>query len=176
MKRHLALTASVLILAGVIVGCSSKKEEGPMAETTTTTPSPSGSQIVSPAPNSWDRSVMPNPQPSARPQYRVNEITFSPGTTQSGPEGAGVCREVAAMLKAKGVKKVLLVGFSDASESEGGLAMKRAESVRTCLVSHELRSDQFELASYGSSMAKGDKQQPAQMEHDRRVEIWVLSE
>ncbi|HEX7879632.1 MAG TPA: OmpA family protein [Candidatus Eisenbacteria bacterium] len=176
MKRQLALAASLLLTAALFAGCSSKKDEGPMAETTTQTPTPTGSQILDPHPTSWDRSAMPNPAPSTRPMYRVNEISFAQGTTKSGPEGDGVCREVASSLKAKGVKKVLLIGFTDRSESDGNLAMKRAESVRSCLVSHEMRNDQFEIASYGSSMAKGDKQTPTQMEQDRRVEIWVLSE
>jgi outer membrane protein OmpA-like peptidoglycan-associated protein len=174
MKRHLPIAASLLLIAA-LAGCS-KKDEGPMAETTTQTPSPSGSQVIDPRPNSWDRSAMPSPAPSTRPMYRVNEITFSQGTTVKGPEGEGVCREVATTLKGKGVKKVLLIGFTDRTESDGSLAMKRAESIRSCLVAHEMRNDQFELASYGSSMAKGDKQTPMQMEQDRRVEIWVLSE
>jgi outer membrane protein OmpA-like peptidoglycan-associated protein len=172
MKRHLVMAASLLLVAA-LAGCS--KKEGPMAETTSQTPSPSGSQIIDPRSTSWDRSVMPSPAPSMSPKYRVNEISFAQGTTQSGPEGAGVCREVASTLKSRGVTKVLLIGFTDASE-DGSLAMKRAETVRACLASHEMRNDQFELASYGSSMAKGDKQTPTQMEQDRRVEIWVLSE
>ncbi|MDZ4803412.1 MAG: OmpA family protein [Candidatus Eisenbacteria bacterium] len=175
MNRHLSLAAMALIVATVLNGCS-RKSDGPMAETTGSTPSPTGSQIISPSPTSWDRSVMPTPQPSVRPLYRVNEITFAPGTTQSGPEGQGVCREVATNLLGRNVKKVLLIGFTDMSETDGGLPMKRAESIRSCLVAHGMTAGQVELASYGSSMARGDKQQPAQMEQDRRVEIWVLSE
>ena len=175
MKRQLVMAASLLLVAAALNGCSNKKE-GPMAETTSQTPSPTGSQIIDPHPTNWDRSAMPSPAPSTRPLYRVNEITFAQGTTKSGPEGAGVCRDVATTLRNKGVKKVLLIGFTDAAEKDGGLAMKRAETVRSCLVAENMTNDQFELASYGSSMAKGDKQTPTQMEQDRRVEIWVLSE
>ena len=74
MKRHLALAASLLLVAVAIAGCS--KKEGPMAETTTQTPSPSGSQIIDPHPTNWDRSTMPSPAPSVQPKYRVNEISF----------------------------------------------------------------------------------------------------
>ena len=175
MTRHLTLAAMALIAAVALAGCS-KKSEGPMAETTGDTPSPTGSQILAPAPTSWDRSVMPTPQPSVKPLYRVNEITFAQGTTQSGPEGQGVCREVATTLVARKVARILLIGFSDTMENDRSLPMKRAETIRSCLIAHGMKTDQIELASYGSSMARGDKQQPTQMEQDRRVEIWVLSE
>ncbi len=175
MIQPLRMAAMVLMITATLTGCS-KKSDGPMADTTSQTPSPTGSQILSPAPTNWDRSVMPTPQPSVKPLYRVNEITFAAGTTQGGPEGQGVCREVAATLIAKNVKKVLLIGFSDTVENDRGLPMKRAETIRSCLIAHGLKTDQIELASYGSSMARGDKQQPTQMEQDRRVEIWVLSE
>ena len=175
MNRQMTWTALALVAATALTGCS-KKSEGPMAETTSQTPTPTGSQIIAPAPTAWDRSVMPTPEPSGKPSYRVNEITFASGTTQSGPEGQGVCREVAATLTAKNVRKILLIGFMDMSETDGTLPMKRAESIRSCLVANGLKAEQIELASYGSSMARGDKQQPAQMEIDRRVEIWVLSE
>jgi hypothetical protein len=39
-----------------------------MAETTTQTPAPTGSQIIDPHPTSWDRSAMPSP---ARPSSQV---------------------------------------------------------------------------------------------------------
>jgi outer membrane protein OmpA-like peptidoglycan-associated protein len=173
---RLRMTAAALMALATLAGCSSKTT-GPMSDTTGSTPSPTGSEIVSPRANSWDKSVMPDPSPSSTPLYRVNEITFSQGTASYGAEGSGVCRDTANMLKEKSVKKILLLAYSDKTEGENkSLSMQRCDSIRRCMVQHGLAPEMFEMSNYGARFAMADKLEPTKMEQERRVEIWVLAE
>jgi outer membrane protein OmpA-like peptidoglycan-associated protein len=176
MTMRLRMTAVALVALATLAGCSSKSS-GPMSDTTGGTPSPTGSEIVSPRSNSWDKSVMPDPAPSSTPMYRVNEITFTQGTASYGAEGSGVCRDTANLLKERNVKKILLVAYSDKTEGDNkSLSMQRCDSIRRCMVQHGLAPEMFEMASYGARFAEADRVEPTKMEQERRVEIWVLAE
>jgi outer membrane protein OmpA-like peptidoglycan-associated protein len=125
----------------------------------------------------WKYGFMPVPAPSRTPLYRVNDITFTEGTTTYGPEGNGGCRDTAAQLASSGVSRVLLVGHCHKDEAaNGGLSLQRARKVKDCLVGHGLSADMFEVSSYGSAFSRADRTEPMKMEQERRVEIWVVSE
>lgn len=169
-------TALTLLAVVSLAGCSSKSS-GPMSDTTGQTPSPTGSEIVSPRSDSWNRSVMPNPAPSSTPLYRVNEITFTQSTASYGAEGSGVCRDTANLLKERNVKKILLVAYNDRTEGDNqSLSMQRCDSIRRCMVQNGLAPEIFEMASYGAQFAEADRVEPTKMEQERRVEIWVIAE
>jgi outer membrane protein OmpA-like peptidoglycan-associated protein len=176
MKVRLMTTALALLAVAGLAGCS-KKTEAPMADTTTQTPSPPGSALVTNRDYKWNQSVMPSPAPSSTPLYRMNEIAFVQGSTSYGAEGSGVCRDTGKLLLERNVKKVLLVSYGDKSEAgNSSLMMQRNDVIRRCLVQQGLAPEIFEMTTYGSQFATADKLEPQKMEQERRVEIWVLSE
>ena len=176
MNRPLELAAALVLAAAVLAGCS-KKENAPMAQTTTETPAPTGSSIVSPRQTTWDRNEIPDPAPSVTPRYRLNEITFNAGGTSFGAEGSGVCRDAAGVIQERGIKKILLLAYNHKSEDgNSDLPMARCRATRDGLVRHGLSADMMEMASFGSRFSVADKLQPQAMEQERRVEIWVLAE
>lgn len=176
MNRRLRISAMLILAAALLAGCS-KKDRSPMAQTTAQTPSPTGSEVLSPRLSKWDRSEVPTPPPSVTPITRLNEITFGANSASYGAEGSGVCRDAAQVIKDRGIKKILLLAYCHKSEDgEASLPMARCRAIRDCLVGHGLSADMMEMSSFGSRFSVADKLQPMHMEQERRVEIWVLAE
>lgn len=176
MNRPLHRFALGLVALAALAGCS-HKDKAPMAQTTAQTPSPTGSEMISPRHNTWDKHESPAPAPSVTPKYRLNEVTFAAGSASFGAEGSGVLRDVATTIQQKGIKKVLLLAYSHKSEDgSASLPMSRCHAVRDALVRHGLSADMMEMSSFGSRFSVADRLQPQAMEQERRVEIWVLAE
>jgi len=172
-KRHGYLELIGALFTIALAACATKTQS-PMAGTNVQTSAPPASEIVSPRENRWNYRIDPVPAPSRKPEYRLNEITFTEGTTSFGREGGSVCRDTAAKLKSLGVSRVLLVGYTHQGEA-GTLGLDRTKKVRDCLVDHGLSPDVFEMSSFGSTFSKADATEPMLMEQERRVEIWVVA-
>jgi outer membrane protein OmpA-like peptidoglycan-associated protein len=180
--RYLSFAiATVCVLA--LGGCA--KRTGPMAGPTSggTTggntggmTNPPGSELISPRKDTWTFDASPEPAPSRTPMYRLNEITFTPNSTGFGPEGNGVCRDTAELLR-KTNSRLLLLGYTHRSESGGvSLGRSRAEKVRDCFKGHGIDVNRFEISSFGSRYSTAVDTEPMKMEQERRVEVWVISE
>jgi outer membrane protein OmpA-like peptidoglycan-associated protein len=179
--RYLSFAiAAVCFLA--LGGCA--KRTGPMAGPTSggTTgnaggmTNPPGSELISPRKDTWTFDASPEPAPSRTPMYRMNEIAFAPNSTGFNPEGNGVCRDTAEILK-KSNSRILLLGYTHRSESGGvPLGKSRAERVRECFKDHGLDPNRFEISSFGPRYSVAVDTEPMKMEQERRVEIWVISE
>lgn len=176
MNRIDSRTALIVVALTALAGCS-HKDRAPMAQTTSQTPNPTASEVISPRHSSWDKQESPSPAPSVTPKYRLNEVTFAAGGASFGAEGSGVLRDVATTIQQKGIKKILLLAYSHKSEDgSSGLPMSRCHAVRDALVRHGLSADMMEMSSFGSRFSVADRLQPQAMEQERRVEIWVLAE
>jgi outer membrane protein OmpA-like peptidoglycan-associated protein len=182
--RYLSFAiAAVCFLA---VGGCAKRTTAPMAGTTsggvnTGNPggmtNPPGSEIIAPRKDTWTFDAAPEPAPSRTPMYRLNEIAFAANSTAFNPEGNGVCRDTAELLK-RSNSRILLLGWAHKSESGGvALGRSRAEKVRDCFKGHGIDVNRFEISSFGSRYSVAEATtEPMQVEQERRVEIWVLSE
>ena len=163
-----------------LAGCAKKGPmSGPTSGNTTSggaQPGTNASEIISPRKDTWTFDSQPDPVPSATPRYRLNEITFTETSTAFNPEGNGVCRDTAELLKGKN-GKILLLGYTHKNESGGqSLGLKRAERVRDCFKEHGLDPARFELSSFGSRYSVAVSTEPMKMEQERRVEVWIISE
>ena len=172
---YLKLVGVTFLMA--LAACASRTGgpmSGPTSESPSTVPAPQASRIISPRENTWNFDVTPVPAPSRKPDYRLNEITFTEGSTVFGPEGSGVCRDTAAQIQSMRPSHILLLGYTHKGEPQN-LAMDRTKKVKACLVDHGLSPEIFELSSFGSTFSKADGTEPMLMEQERRVEIWIVT-
>lgn len=103
-------------------------------------------------------------------------VLFATGKYELLPIARQKLDEVAKALKDQGYKGILVEGHTDsvgkASDNET-LSLKRAESVRTHLVSQGIPSDKIRATGLGSSRPLADNGTPDGRANNRRVEIVV---
>ncbi len=103
-------------------------------------------------------------------------VLFATGKYDLLPIAKDKLDEVAKALADQGYKSILVEGHTDsvgkASDNET-LSLKRAESVRSFLVSRGIPSDKIRATGLGSSRAIADNSTPDGRANNRRVEIVV---
>jgi len=103
-------------------------------------------------------------------------VLFATGKYDLLPIAKEKLDEVAKALSDQGYKSMLVEGHTDsigkASDNET-LSLKRAESVRTYLVSRGIPSDKIRAVGLGSSRAISENTTPDGRANNRRVEIIV---
>lgn len=103
-------------------------------------------------------------------------VLFATGKYELLPIAREKLDEVAKALKDQGYKSILVEGHTDsvgrASDNET-LSLKRAESVRTHLVSQGIPSDKIRATGLGSSRPVADNGSADGRANNRRVEIVV---
>src|SRR5688572_18746273 len=103
-------------------------------------------------------------------------VLFATGKYELLPIARQKIDEVAKALKDQGYKSILVEGHTDsvgkASDNET-LSLKRAESVRTYLVSQGIPSDKIRATGLGSSRSVADNGTADGRANNRRVEIVV---
>ncbi len=103
-------------------------------------------------------------------------VLFATGKYDLLPIAKEKLDEVAKALSDQGYKSMLVEGHTDsigkASDNET-LSLKRAEAVRTYLVSRGIQSDKIRAVGLGSSRSISDNSTPDGRANNRRVEIIV---
>jgi outer membrane protein OmpA-like peptidoglycan-associated protein len=103
-------------------------------------------------------------------------VLFATGKYELLPIARDKLDEVAKAVSDQGYKSILVEGHTDsvgkASDNET-LSLKRAESVRTYLVSRGIPSDKIRAAGLGSSRPVAENGTPDGRANNRRVELVV---
>jgi outer membrane protein OmpA-like peptidoglycan-associated protein len=103
-------------------------------------------------------------------------VLFATGKYDLLPIARDKLDEVAKALTDQGYKSILVEGHTDSkgkASDNDTLSLKRAESVRTYLVSRGIPSDKIRATGLGSSRSVADNSTPDGRANNRRVEIVV---
>ena len=103
-------------------------------------------------------------------------VLFATGKYDLLPIARDKLDEVAKALIDQGYKSILVEGHTDAkgkASDNDTLSLKRAEAVRTYLVSRGIPSDKIRASGLGSSRSIADNSTPDGRANNRRVEIVV---
>jgi outer membrane protein OmpA-like peptidoglycan-associated protein len=103
-------------------------------------------------------------------------VLFATGKYELLPIARDKLDEVAKALVDQGYKGILVEGHTDSvgkASDNDTLSLKRAESVRTYLVSRGIPSDKIRATGLGSSRSLADNSTPDGRANNRRVEIVV---
>lgn len=103
-------------------------------------------------------------------------VLFATGKYELLPIAKEKLNDVAKALIDQGYKKILVEGHTDAQGSESAnqsLSLKRAESVRTHLVSQGIESSKISAQGLGESRPVAENNTPEGRANNRRVEIVV---
>jgi outer membrane protein OmpA-like peptidoglycan-associated protein len=103
-------------------------------------------------------------------------VLFATGKYDLLPIAKEKLDEVAKALSDQGYKSILVEGHTDSkgkASDNDTLSLKRAESVRTYLVSRGIPSDKIRATGLGSSRSIADNGTPDGRANNRRVEIVV---
>jgi outer membrane protein OmpA-like peptidoglycan-associated protein len=103
-------------------------------------------------------------------------VLFATGKYELLPIARQKLDEVAKALKDQGYKSILVEGHTDSigrASDNDTLSLKRAESVRTHLVSQGIPSDKIRATGLGSSRSVADNGTAEGRANNRRVEIVV---
>ena len=108
---------------------------------------------------------------------RLPKLTFSPGSSAIAAEVYEALEEVARFLEDAGNKKILVLGFTDPTGSQGRnqeLSRERAREVYDYLAARSGFSwDTMRFGGMGDSRPIADNSTDEGRERNRRVEIWV---
>ena len=103
-------------------------------------------------------------------------VLFATGKYDLLPIARDKLDEVAKALMDQGYKSILVEGHTDSkgkASDNDTLSLKRAESVRTYLVSRGIPSEKIRASGLGSSRSVADNSTPDGRANNRRVEIVV---
>jgi outer membrane protein OmpA-like peptidoglycan-associated protein len=103
-------------------------------------------------------------------------VLFATGKYQLLPIAQSKLDEVAKAVGDQGYKSILVEGHTDSvgkASDNDTLSLKRAESVRTYLVTRGIPSDKIRATGLGSSRSVADNSTPDGRANNRRVEIVV---
>src|SRR5688500_15537026 len=103
-------------------------------------------------------------------------VLFATGKYQLLPIAQSKLDEVAKAVGDQGYKSILVEGHTDSvgkASDNDTLSLKRAESVRTYLVTRGIPSDKIRATGLGSSRSVADNGTPDGRANNRRVEIVV---
>jgi outer membrane protein OmpA-like peptidoglycan-associated protein len=103
-------------------------------------------------------------------------VLFATGKYDLLPIARDKLDEVAKALNDQGYKSILVEGHTDSkgkASDNDTLSLKRAESVRTYLVSRGIPSEKIRASGLGSSRSVADNSTPDGRANNRRVEIVV---
>jgi outer membrane protein OmpA-like peptidoglycan-associated protein len=103
-------------------------------------------------------------------------VLFAAGKYELLPIAKDKLNEVAKALKDQGYKSIVVEGHTDArgkASDNDTLSLKRAESVRTHLVSQGIPSDKVRATGIGASRPVADNNTPDGRANNRRVELIV---
>jgi outer membrane protein OmpA-like peptidoglycan-associated protein len=103
-------------------------------------------------------------------------VLFATGKYELLPIARDKLDEVAKALVDQGYKGILVEGHTDSvgkASDNDTLSLKRAESVRTYLVSRGIPSDKIRASGIGSARSIADNSTPDGRANNRRVEIVV---
>jgi outer membrane protein OmpA-like peptidoglycan-associated protein len=103
-------------------------------------------------------------------------VLFATGKYELLPIARDKLDEVAKALADQGYKSILVEGHTDSvgkASDNDTLSLKRAESVRTYLVSRGIPSEKIRASGLGSSRSIADNSTPDGRANNRRVEIVV---
>jgi outer membrane protein OmpA-like peptidoglycan-associated protein len=103
-------------------------------------------------------------------------VLFATGKYELLPIAREKLDEVAKALSDQGYKSMLVEGHTDSigkASDNDTLSLKRAESVRSYLVSRGIQSDKIRAVGLGSSRSISDNSTPDGRANNRRVEIIV---
>lgn len=177
-QRINAVFGAALLTALVLPGCAAKKKSA--------TPPPSA-EVSRPSDvlpdyavqTKWEYASMPSPAPSAKPDVRIDEVSFEEGSATLTQEGIGVCKHVADWMKENPERRVVIIGHANLFEAKDAnpvaLGIKRAEAAMRFLASTlGVAKDRMEASSFGSEHAKADQTQEMLRRIERRVEFWAM--
>jgi outer membrane protein OmpA-like peptidoglycan-associated protein len=103
-------------------------------------------------------------------------VLFATGKYELLPIARSKLDEVAKAVGDQGYKSILVEGHTDSvgkASDNDTLSLKRAESVRTYLISRGIPSDKIRASGLGSSRSVADNSTPDGRANNRRVEIVV---
>lgn len=178
----LVLAAPLALLALSAVGCMKKSAaERPAArpgwQAEGKAPSQYRALLESDEEIRWAYATTPDPGSSGKPVVLLRSFRFPAGSADLDREGSAVLRDFTPALQNEPGRRILIVGFADSgSEQPGGqsLGLRRAEAARDRLVGNGIDRGRIEVATFGSSQAKGPASDPVSAAMDRRVEIWLV--
>jgi outer membrane protein OmpA-like peptidoglycan-associated protein len=126
----------------------------------------------------WEYQEPPTVPDGSQPVRRLQRFSFAPGSTSLNREAQGALREIVDDLRSNTRWNVLLVGFTDASESSAydpfELSTDRTQAAERFLLSNGIDRSRISRMALGSRYAEGDRFEPAAMASDRRVEVWAF--
>jgi OOP family OmpA-OmpF porin len=119
----------------------------------------------------------PPPEPVHDPckeRVKLENVNFDNNKSEVKPEGAVVLDETATLLKRCPARRVRLTAHTDSNGSDAynmKLSQRRADSVRSYLVSHGIDASRIEAEGRGESNPIADNATPEGRAENRRVEL-----
>lgn len=121
---------------------------------------------------------MPEPAPAPEPQFEPvvlsSDVTFAFDSSELRPGAESVLNNVAATLRQNPNVRVNIEGHTDAvgsNEYNLGLSQRRADSVRSYLMSRGISGDRMRTAGYGEERPVATNETDQGRAMNRRVEI-----
>jgi OmpA-OmpF porin, OOP family len=119
----------------------------------------------------------PPPQPAHDPckeRVKLENVNFDNNKSDIKPAGAAVLDETATLLQRCPARRVRLTAHTDSNGSDAynmKLSQRRADSVRSYLVSHGIDASRIEAEGRGESNPIADNATPEGRAENRRVEL-----
>lgn len=131
------------------------------------TPAPAPAPAPMPEPE-------PQPEPVFEPVVLSSEVNFAFDSAELKPQAEITLNEVAHRLHENTEIRVRIEGHTDSvgsAEYNQGLSQRRAESVRTYLISQGVAGDRMTAVGYGEERPVATNETPEGRALNRRVEI-----
>lgn len=121
---------------------------------------------------------MPEPAPPPPPEFETvtlsSDVNFAFDSAQLQPQAESRLNEVAATLRQNSEVRVTIAGHTDAigsNEYNRDLSQRRADSVKSYLMSRGIDGDRMRTVGYGEERPVATNETPAGRAENRRVEI-----
>jgi len=185
LVRGISTACLVLALVTLLGGCGSKRAETGNAAIDPDAPVVTdgvddGRYVINPNKQiRWHYEVLPNPNPSSKPNYLLKSYTCAQASAALNNEARGSVADLVEMLQAKPSIRVVCVGLCDGQKEKANaenLGMNRAQGARQYLISRGIAKSRIEMASFGATQAKAPAGESIGQGLDRKVEIWLLTE
>ena len=109
----------------------------------------------------------------------LGDVLFDVGKAELKPGGLRAVDELATFLGEYPQRVVLIEGFTDSSGSDAtnqALSQRRADAVRTALLSRGVASSRVQTRGYGETFPKASNDNAAGRQLNRRVEVVISDE
>ncbi|MGZ3236045.1 MAG: OmpA family protein [Burkholderiaceae bacterium] len=130
--------------------------------------------VVAPAPTP---APIPKPAPVSEKVNLAGDALFDSGKSDLKPAGKAKLDELASKLKNMKVDAILATGHTDSAGSavlNEKLSVKRAEAVKTYLVSKGVDAHKIKIAGKGETQPVASNKTAAGRAQNRRVEIEII--